>query len=377
MEPPVSATRRALLGSLAALPVVGACPAMAHVGQTDAAAEAALDAVFAEAAPPALAAGIVTRAGLGWAGVRGVRRAGADDPATLDDRWHLGSNTKAMTAAVFGRLVDQGRARRAMPVAEAFPGMTVDPAWAGITLEDLMHHRAGLLDAGLLDQSWLISAHGDQRPLPEQRAAFAARALGAPPRGAVGPFAYGNGNYIVLGAAIEALTGQAWEAVMQAELHAPLGLTTAGFGPPRGEAPWGHRGGVGVDPAGLADNPRALGPAGTAHMSLADYGRFVAAMMGSRPDWLSEATRAQLLTPAAGAPPAYAAGWGVVTAPWGGVSGPGPAITHNGSNTLWFATVLAAPERGIGFITLSNDGMAGQRACDGLIRRLAETHATA
>ncbi len=377
MEPPVFATRRALLGSLAALPVVGACPAMAVVRQTDAAAEAALDAVFAEAAPPALAAGIVTREGLVWAGVRGVRRAGADDPATLDDRWHLGSNTKAMTAAIFGRLVDQGRARRDMPLAQAFPGMTVDPAWAGITLDDLMHHRAGLLDAGLIDQSWLIAAHGDQRPLPEQRAAFAARALGAPPRGPVGQFAYGNGNYIVLGAAIEALTGQAWETVMQAGLYAPLGLTSAGFGAPRGDAPWGHRGGVGVDPAGLADNPPALGPAGTAHMNLADYGRFVAAIMGGRPDWLSEATRAQLLTPAAGSPPAYAAGWGVLTAPWGGVGGPGPAITHSGSNTLWFATVQAAPERGIGFITLSNDGTAGQRACTTLIRRLAEVHATA
>ena len=105
------ATRRALLGSLAALPFAGACPALAQARPTDAAAEAALDAVFAGAAPPALAAGIVTREGLGWAGVRGVRRAGTEDAATLDDRWHLGSNTKAMTAAVFARLVDQGRAR--------------------------------------------------------------------------------------------------------------------------------------------------------------------------------------------------------------------------------------------------------------------------
>ena len=30
---------------------------------------------------------------------------------TVEDKWHLGSNTKAMTAALFGRLVDQGRAR--------------------------------------------------------------------------------------------------------------------------------------------------------------------------------------------------------------------------------------------------------------------------
>ena len=363
------ATRRALLGGLAALPLAGAVPAGARAGSSEA--EAALDAVFAEAAPPALAAGIVTRAGLGWAGVRGVRRAGSETAATLDDRWHLGSNTKAMTAAVFARLVEQGRARWAMPLAEALPGLAIDPAWAGVTLDDLMRHRAGLLDVGLLDQAWLIAAHGDPRPLPDQRAAFAARALAAPPAGPVGQFAYGNGNYIVLGAAIEALTGQAWEAVMAAELYAPLGLTSAGFGAPRGEAPWGHRGGVGVDPAGFADNPRALGPAGTAHMSMADYARFVAAVMGGAPDWLGEDARRRLLTPAAGAPPAYAAGWGVGRAAWAGAAGAGPTLSHNGSNTMWFATVLAAPERGVGLIALSNDGAAGQRACQTLVQRLA------
>lgn len=371
------ATRRALLGGLAALPLAVAFPTVARTRRDEAAAEAALDAVFAEAAPPALAAGIVTREGLGWSGARGVRRVGSAPLATTDDRWHLGSNTKAMTAAVLGRLVDQGSARWDMPLAEAFPSLTIDPAWSATTLDDLMHHRAGLLDAALLDRAWLMAAHADQRPLPEQRAEFAARAFDAPPAGTAGQFAYGNGNYIALGAAIETITGQPWEAAMQAELFTPLGLTKAGFGAPRDEAPWGHRGGVGVDPAGFADNPRALGPAGTAHMSMADYARFIGAMMGGAPDWLTDETRRHLLTPAAGAPPAYAAGWGVGTAPWGGVSGSGPTITHNGSNTMWFATVLAAPERGLGFIALSNDGVAGQRACTTLVRRLAEVSAAA
>jgi CubicO group peptidase (beta-lactamase class C family) len=360
------AARRALLGGLTALPLAAALPARAWSGE----AEGALEAVFAEAGPPALAAGIVTREGLDWAGVRGVRRAGHGAMATLEDRWHLGSNTKAMTAAVFGRLVEQGRARWDMPLAEALPGLTIDPAWATTTPDRLMRHRAGLLDDGLLDQAWLLAAHADQRPR-EQRAAFAARALGAPPAGPVGTFAYGNGNYIVVGAVIEALTGLSWEQVMAEELFAPLGLATAGFGAPQGEAPWGHSGGVGVDPAGLADNPPALGPAGTAHMSLDDYATFIAAMMGGAPDWLAEATRAHLLTPAVGAPPVYAAGWGLGRAPWAGVSGPGPTITHSGSNTLWFATVLAAPERGLGFIVLCNDGTTGERACSALIRRLA------
>lgn len=59
------------------------------------------------------------------------------------------------------------------------------------------------------------------------------------------------------------------------------------------------------------------------------------------------------------------------------MSGPGPTITHSGSNTMWFATVLAAPGRGLGFIVLSNDGVAGQRACTTLVRRLAEVSAAA
>jgi hypothetical protein len=61
--------------------------------------------------------------------------------------------------------------------------------------------------------------------------------------------------------------------------------------------------------------------------------------------------------------------------PWAGVGGPGPTITHNGSNTLWFATVLAAPERGLGFIALSNVGVAW--TCMTMVRRLAETRVAA
>lgn len=369
------ASRRALLTGLAALPAV-VLPRLVLARDLDARFEAALDSAFADG-PPALAGAVVSRDGASWSGVRGVRRTGHEAKATQEDRWHLGSNTKAMTAAVFGRLVEQGRARWDMTLTEALPDLTIDPAWAATTPEDLMRHRAGLLDAGLLDQAWLIGAHADQRPLPEQRAGFAAKALGSPPVGPVGQFAYANGNYIVLGAVLEALTGQAWEAVMESELYAPLGLGSAGFGAPRGEAPWGHRGGVPVDPAGFADNPRALGPAGTAHMSLADYARFVSAMMGGEPGWLGEDTRRRLLTPAAGSPPAYAAGWGVGTAPWAGVGGRGPTISHNGSNTMWFATVLAAPERGLGFIALANDAAAGQRACQGLVQRLAALHTQA
>lgn len=365
--------RRRLLTALAALPALGAAPAVARARGQQTPADTALDAVFASAAPPALAAGFVTRGGLGWSDVRGVRRAGASDPALIGDRWHIGSNTKAMTAALFGRLVEQGRTRWDLTVAEAFPGIIVDPAWRDVRLTALMHHRAGLADADVIGVDWLMTARDDPRPLPEQRAALAAKAFGKPPSGAPGTFAYGNANYIVVGAAIEAITGGSWEDAMQAEVFGPLGMTSAGFGPPPDPNAWGHRAGMTgpatpmdpVDPG--ADNPLALGPAGTAHMTVADYARFLTVFLKQGGDWLTPGTVAVLTAPAEGPPPAYACGWIVQTPAW---AGGGTVLGHEGTNTMWHAVAMVAPSRGRAVIAVSNDAREGRDATQSLAARL-------
>lgn len=356
------ATRRTLLAALSALPLATALSAAASPRRD--AAEAALDAVFASAAPTALAAAIVGADGLRWSAARGVRRSDQAESVTLDDRWHLGSNTKAMTAAVFARLVEQGRAQWDQPVAEVFPGLSIDAAWGDATLGDFMHHRAGLLDADVMGRPWLMTARADPRSLREQRAAIAAAALSRPPSGTPGPFAYGNANYVLVGAAIETITGGPWEDAMRAEVFGPLGITSGGFGPPPGANARGHRivgdRRVPMDPTDPgADNPLALGPAGTAHMTLTDYGRFLAAMMGGAPGWLGPDSLRALTSPPPGEP-AYAAGWGVR----------GGRLAHEGSNTMWHAAVALDPERRLGFVTVANDGGPGRVACQQLMQRL-------
>lgn len=370
--------RRRLLAGLAAAPAAAALPRAAFARELSGA-EAALQEVFAAQAPVGLAAGVVTREGLIWSAALGARRIGEPDPVTTRDRWHLGSNTKAMTAAVFARLVQQGRARWGMPLAEAFPGVVIDAGWSGATLDDFMHHRAGLADASVMGREWLMTARADTRSLPEQRAAIVAKALGQPPQGTPGEFAYGNANYVVVGAAIERITNGSWEDAMRTELFAPLGIESGGFGPPLSgngstDNAWGHRGAgeqrMAMTPQSPgADNPLALGPAGTAHMTLDDYGRFLAAIMGARPEWLNAAALAQLTTPPEGTPP-YACGWGVRSQPWGGVGGPGPVLGHDGSNTMWHCSVAVAPVRGLAIIATANDGMAGRASCQALIPRL-------
>ena len=159
---------------------------------------------------------------------------------------------------------------------------------------------------------------------------------------------------------------------MRAEVFAPLTLNSAGFGAPLDPAPWGHGPGSSpVDPASpFSDNPAALGPAGTVHMSMADYARFASAFMSDGGNWLTPASMPGLTPPAEGTPPAYADGWIVRTVPWVGVDGPGSILAHEGSNTLWHALILLAPQKGVGVIILCNDGQVGRVAVQTLAERL-------
>lgn len=369
--------RRLVLGAAAAL---AAAPATARAADPRAY-DDQLDLSFSRSGAPALAGMVVGRSGATWVGVRGVRRVGGADPVTRDDRWHLGSNTKAMTSALWARAVQAGKARWDMPLSAAFPDLALHERLAGGTVDDLMRHRAGLLDAPLMEQGWLRTSRSDPRSLVEQRAAIAAQLLTAAPPGRPGAFAYANVNYMIAGAALERLHGAPWEELMATDLFTPLGITSGGFGAPVDPAPWGHRSANGVSvpvaPGPLADNPAALGPAGTAHMTLADYGRFLSVFLDGGKGWLSGASLTRLGTPFEGPPPAYAYGWGTMRAGWAGRDGgPGPVLTHDGSNTFWYLSAAVAPERGLAVVTASNDAGRGETATGDLMSRLIRAATT-
>ena len=360
-------TRRELLVGTAALAVVGAGSARADARAWD----AALDRIAAgEGAAPALAGMVVGRDGPLWIGARGVRRAASPDAVTADDRWHLGSNTKAMTAALYGRRVDQGRASWSATLSQTLPDMAMHETWRDTALTAVMGHVAGLSDQTAMGRTWLMTARSDPRSLPEQRRALVEAMLAVPPAGTPGTFAYGNANYVVLGAAIEALTGQPWEEVLRTDLFAPLGIRSGGFGAPPGDQPWGHRGGTAIDPANPgSDNPLALGPAGTAHMTLGDYARFLGLFLNDGAGLLSADTMAVLTRSAGSGRPAYGGGWIIAEGQsWAG----GPALTHDGSNTMWYLSAWVAPGAGRAFVAASNDGIAGAQACRQLIPALIQ-----
>ncbi len=368
--------RRSLLLMAAAAPTGAAAQGFNHVGPRPALPKVseALDSVMKQTGVPALGYAAVGPKGVIAIDDAGRRRNTVDDYVTLDDPWHIGSNTKAMTAALYARLVEQGKAGWGATLKDLFPdAQGADPAWATVKIEDLLAHRSGISDDGLVDRSWLIKAHADTRPALVQRAEFAQRVLTHAPTGKYGAFEYANSNYILAGAAIERIYKDSWEVAMGTEVFGPLLMSSAGFGPPTGPAPWGHEPGqngelTAVDPLhDVADNPPVFGPAGRVHLSLADYAKFVRVFLIGGGGWLSPGSLAKLARPWEGAE-GYALGWQYYeNKGWAD----GPVLAHEGSNTLWRTMALIAPAKPIAYVLVTNcGGDDGQRAIQLLAARL-------
>src|SRR5262245_19023013 len=170
-------------------------------------------------------------------GAAGVRKRGSAERITLDDQFHLGSCTKAMTATLVAMFVEEGKLNWTTTLGELFADAvkTMHPAWEKVTLRQVLAHRAGLPnEPGGLAQvfnelvrpararlDWaMIQSVG---ALPQQRLEIARQALSRPPR--IPPdtkYRYSNVGYILAGAVLEQLTGRAWEELMRERLFQPL-----------------------------------------------------------------------------------------------------------------------------------------------------------
>jgi CubicO group peptidase (beta-lactamase class C family) len=216
---------------------------------------------------------------------------------------------------------------------------------------------------------------------PDARIKAVRAILARPPAQATGTYVYSNAGYMILGAALERIAGVPWEALMRKEIFAPLEMRTCGFGAPGWRegvrAPWGHHsdGGVlvPVEPGMRADNPPGLGPAGTVHCSLEDWGKFLSMVVaGARGEktLVSPETTKRLVTPPPGAD--YAAGWRVLPRSWAD----GVTLSHSGSNTMWQALAWLAPAKGLGFAAVTNRAGEGvPKTLDDAIFALVRTYA--
>jgi CubicO group peptidase (beta-lactamase class C family) len=333
-----------------------------------------LKGVLDDTAVPALGYAVIGPKGPVTLEVGGRRRVDAPESVGPDDAWHLGSNTEALTTALYARLVERKQALWRAKPGLLFPDLTIHPAWSETPIEAFMSHSAGLSDIGVIDEGWLIRTRGDKRRLQDQRTALVARILAEPPNGRPQDYEYSNLDYVVVGAAVERITRGPWERALSDEVFAPLSLLSGGFGAPLGDEPWGHDiGSQGapdpVNPAvGVADNPAVLAPGGQVHLSLPDYARFVGVFLNAGGDFLSPDSLAHLARPHDAFAEGDGLGWRVTPSmAWA----KGPVLSHEGSNTLWRALVEVAPAVPLAVIVVTNSGgEPGARAVQMMSSRL-------
>jgi CubicO group peptidase (beta-lactamase class C family) len=213
---------RPLLSALA----VWWCIAAAVAAAQPAAAPPDLDAFVARAMRtfevPGVALAVVKDGNVVVARGYGIRQLG--NPAPVDARTLFGiaSNTKVMTAAALGILVDEGRLEWDAPVVRYLPWFQMWDPWVTreLTVRDLLVHRSGLgLGAG--DLLWWPPSTYDRKEIARRlrfiRPATSFRSA----------YAYDNVLYLVAGEVIEAVSGQTWEDFVSSRILRKAGMTAS------------------------------------------------------------------------------------------------------------------------------------------------------
>ena len=329
---------------------------------------------------PAVAAAVVKEGKLVAAGVVGTRRADAKIPVTINDRFHIGSDTKAMTALLAAMMVEEGKLRWDSTLADVFPELAekMDPRMRSVALERLLSHTGGLPT----DNEAVFRLYGDamsrEGNLDKMRYWLVGEWSKRPPESEPGSaFAYSNLGYIIGGRHDRAGRRQDLGRIDQV---AHLQAAQDENGRPRA-AGVARQGGRAIGPCGIdgkvkvflagpnGDGPPILGPAGIAHMSILDFARWAGwnAGEGKRgPALVKPATLRKLHTPvftmppqkdaAPGTPPGgkYALGWGEVPVAWA----PEPLISHGGSNGMNLAHIWLDPKRDFAMVLATNIGGA-------------------
>jgi CubicO group peptidase (beta-lactamase class C family) len=325
---------------------------------------------------PGMAAAVVRNGEIVAVGVAGVRTRGKGEKVAAADRFHIGSDTKAITAMLCGILVDEGKLKWSQTIGETFPELkkSMNPQYQAVTLEQLLNHRGGAPGDLAKDELWAKLWQHKGTPMSARRLLLQG-VTSKPPEAAPGEkYIYSNAGYAIAGHMAEKVAGKSWEDLTREKIFRPLGMTSAGFGAPgtrgKNDQPRGHKpDGSPVEPGIGADNPVAIGPAGIVHCSIGDWAKFAAANLPSAKTKLLKPQTLEKLHTAAPGGEKYAMGWLIAdNQPWAG----GPALTHAGSNTMWYAVAWLAPKKDFAVLVACNQ--ANDKACNDAAIALITDH---
>ena len=162
--------------------------------------------------------------------VLGVKKAGSGWVANLNDRFRIGSNTKAITGFIAAQMVKRGQLKWDSKFFDLFPEMIAGSRkeYYNITLLQALSFRTKLPKYTYINAVPVKSQfHGNEE---EQRMQFAKWMFSQPPQNTKDKMGYTNLGYLVAELMMEKASGKSYKALVS-ELKGLLG-TTFGFGRP-------------------------------------------------------------------------------------------------------------------------------------------------
>lgn len=301
--------------------------------------------------------------------ISGVRKWGDQTLATKQDDFHLGSDTKAMTATLIAMFVERGLLNWDNTLSELFPGLPMNAQYRDVTLKMLTAHRSGITgDLPNFENGKLWEKMWDPNLDPvDGRKMVAHEILTHKPASTPGSqYEYSNANYIIAGAILEKISGKSWEQLIQDEIFVPLDMRSCGFGAAGNpdasipDQPWPHNEDAHYHPVPLkpdfyGDNPPTLGPAGTVHCSMADWSKFLKMHINGfngKNTKLLKASSFKVLHTAYPGQTYTPGGWIREPRDWAN----GPTLSHVGTNLSNYAVVWLAPKINTGYLSVTNIG---------------------
>mgnify|MGYP000530001293 FL=1 len=228
---------------------------------------------------PGVGLAIVKNGKIAYVKGYGVRDLKTNMPVNADTLFAIGSSSKSFTALGVMQQVDAGKLNLDAPVNRYLPELKFSDTTRGakVTLRSLLSMTSGLPRSDL--SSVLDKTINTRAKVLETIAGIGF----TDDPGKV--FGYSNQNFLAAGAALEAVTGQSWEAYTKANIFAPLGMTRSTFEFSNAVKDGNYAAGNGIGLNGVQGVPAfdrlvIAGPAGSIHSSATEMARYVAFQLG-------------------------------------------------------------------------------------------------
>ena len=317
---------------------------------------------------PGISVAVIHKGKLDWARGWGIRDASDCKPVTSDTVFQAASISKAVTAALALRLVEQGKLTLDQDINRYLGSWQLATSEASgkqpVTLRHLLSHTAGLNVHGFTGYQVGSAVPTAIQILNGQAPANTEAVRPIQPPG--NEWRYSGGGYVITQVALQDVSGRPFAELAQREIFRPLGMRHSAYAQPlsgsiQRNAASGHNEGK-VIPGKYHVYPE-LAPAGL-WTSASDLALFLLDVQksaaGKRARLLSSTMTQAMLTPVKG-------DWGVGPALFG--SGGGRRFGHDGVNEGFQSTMVAYVDKGEGVVVLTNG--AGKRLADEIVRAVA------